>query len=182
MNTALALIQAVEANGGRLAVEGETLVIRPKEAGLPLVDELRAHKTAILAALQARHLITSHNEEDSVGQALRSAFARWEDIGCVRGAGGWDTSSVGVLQLDFCRWAGHSVQPCTRRTFERLLADAGFSTTDGIVWGLMLPGPVEPGNAPGRLRGRNCGSQVKRRRAKSDQCGSQGLFEGVPLR
>ena len=174
MNTlAMELIEAVEARGGQIMAKGENLVVNPREAGLPLVEELRVHKPAILAALQARHVITSHSEEISISLALHSAFVRWESERCVfwRGLGG--ASGIARLQVSFCEWAvAHEALPCTRRTFERLLADTGFAIGDGIVWGLMLRDEIK-----GRKR-----FKAPREEVKSDRCGSKGLFEGLPPR
>ena len=53
MNEAMDVIRAVEENGGRLSVDGEWLVIEPSEAGVPVVEELRAHKAEIIALIQS---------------------------------------------------------------------------------------------------------------------------------
>jgi hypothetical protein len=63
-------------------------------------------------------------------------FHRWMLERCVwrdRCFGG-----IGALHTSFCEWAmsSHSV-PCQRKTFERLLADAGFLVADGLVSGLI---------------------------------------------
>lgn len=50
---ALELVKAIEANGGRLTVERDHLVIEPRKAGLPLLEQLRAHKPEIIALLQS---------------------------------------------------------------------------------------------------------------------------------
>jgi len=52
--TALELIQRVEANGGRFRVDGEYLVIAPKEAAAPVMEELRQHKAELMAELARR--------------------------------------------------------------------------------------------------------------------------------
>ena len=52
--TALDLIQIVEANGGRLRVDGEYLVIAPGEAAAPVMEELRQRKTEIIELLAER--------------------------------------------------------------------------------------------------------------------------------
>ena len=57
MSAALELVKAVEANGGRLTVAGEHLVIEPREAGISLLNELRRHKPEIVALLQ-RHTVS----------------------------------------------------------------------------------------------------------------------------
>lgn len=54
MNTALELIQVVEANGGHFRVDGECLVIAPGEAAAPVMEELRQLKAELLAELARR--------------------------------------------------------------------------------------------------------------------------------
>ena len=51
MSAGVELIRAVEANGGRFRIDGESLVIAPGEAAAPLIDELRQHKAELLAEL-----------------------------------------------------------------------------------------------------------------------------------
>jgi hypothetical protein len=53
-SAAQSLIHAVEARGGILLVDGEDLVIRPKSAATPLLEELRRHKAEIIAELARR--------------------------------------------------------------------------------------------------------------------------------
>jgi hypothetical protein len=45
---ARSLIQAVEANGGRIRVDGDWLVIHPRKAGEPIADALRLYKAEIV--------------------------------------------------------------------------------------------------------------------------------------
>jgi hypothetical protein len=127
-STAIELIRTVEANGGRLSVEGDKLVIEPREAAEPLVDELRAHKAQIIALIQS----PTHDPE-----AWMEDFHRWALDRCVyrdRCFGG-----IGALWSDFGEWAvGHSSVPCTRRTFELLLTDFGFFFAEGMIYGLIL--------------------------------------------
>lgn len=54
MNTAMEIVRAVEANGGRLSIEDdEFLIIVPKRAGLPFVEDLKRHKPEIMAVLRS---------------------------------------------------------------------------------------------------------------------------------
>jgi hypothetical protein len=53
-DTARQLIQAVEQRGGYFVCNGDDLTVYPREAGLPLVDDLRANKEAIIEALAER--------------------------------------------------------------------------------------------------------------------------------
>ncbi len=68
MSTAVELVRAVEAVGGRFRIEGETLVIAPRKAWEPVVDQLRQHKPAIIAGLRERELA-----------AWRAPFVEWLD-------------------------------------------------------------------------------------------------------
>lgn len=54
MNMALELIGAVEAAGGRIRVDGEDLVISPRKAAMPVIEELRRHKAELVAELARR--------------------------------------------------------------------------------------------------------------------------------
>ena len=54
MSAALELIQAVESAGGRFMVDGGRLGIVPATAAEPLIEELRQHKTELLAELARR--------------------------------------------------------------------------------------------------------------------------------
>ncbi|MGO9325223.1 MAG: hypothetical protein ACLP07_11740 [Terracidiphilus sp.] len=54
MSAALELIRTVEANGGHFRVDGEYLVIAPGEAAAPVMEELRQHKSELLAELARR--------------------------------------------------------------------------------------------------------------------------------
>jgi len=129
MNTAIELVQAVEANGGRLTVEGEWLVVCPGEAGAPLVEELRQHKPEIIALIQSR----TEPETDC------EVLGLWMLERCVYRDRCW--GGTGVLCLSLARWCaqhGHPT-PASRRAFEAALLAAGFSvTTDGLVYGLTL--------------------------------------------
>ncbi len=54
MNAARELIRTVEANGGQLRVDGEFLVIAPKDAAAPVLEELKRHKPELMAELARR--------------------------------------------------------------------------------------------------------------------------------
>ena len=138
MNTAIELVQAVEANGGRQTVEGEWLVVCPGEAGAPLVEELRQHKPEILALLRNR------NEKgcavpSSDSAEWRAAFSQWVTTDCV---GHWRLhGGVGRLHVAFCESeVGRGAVPCSRADFEVLLREQGWEIEQplALVNGLML--------------------------------------------
>jgi hypothetical protein len=54
MSTALELIRTVEANGGHFRVDGEDLVIAPRNAAEPVMKELRRLKPEIIELLARR--------------------------------------------------------------------------------------------------------------------------------
>jgi hypothetical protein len=54
MNSVLELIQVVESAGGRFMVDGGRLGIVPATAAKPVMEELRQHKTELLAELARR--------------------------------------------------------------------------------------------------------------------------------
>jgi hypothetical protein len=64
-------------------------------------------------------------------------FHRWALSRCIfrdRCFGG-----IGALQRDFCEFQVlRDEVPCTGRTFEALLKEAGFFFADGLVYGLLL--------------------------------------------
>jgi hypothetical protein len=75
--------------------------------------------------------------------AWREPFHIWMMTACVRrhrGSGG-----IGCLHVRFAEWcaAGNQVCPPMRLTFVRLLTDAGFSFSDGLVNGLLLREDLE---------------------------------------
>jgi hypothetical protein len=133
MSAAAELVSIIEANGGRFLIEGEELVIRPGDAAMPLVEELRTHKAEIIALLQSR----TKQEPDSTPES--DALGLWMLARCVyrdRCFGG-----VGALYLDLSRWCADHGQtaPESRRAFAAELQAEGFAvTTDGLVYGLML--------------------------------------------
>ena len=71
--------------------------------------------------------------------AWRQDFTLWRAERCVSRQGYEDSGGISFLWIDFCEWAaGCDSVPCTRRTFERLLSDAGFRCADGMAAGLLL--------------------------------------------
>jgi hypothetical protein len=136
MSAALDLIRTVEANGGRLRVDGEYLVIAPKDAAEPLIDQLRQHKSEIIDLLQKRPDATESAQDDGWGIWLleRCVFVdRW-----------W--GGTGALHLDFASWCiAHSRPiPASRRAFVAVLQSEGFQvTSDGLVYGLILKADLE---------------------------------------
>jgi hypothetical protein len=135
---AMELVQAVEANGGRLTIEGEWLVIYPTEAGAPLVEELRQHKPEIIALLKSR----TEQETETVSDS--DALGLWMLARCVYRDRCW--GGIGALHLDLARWCADHERPvpASRRAFVDALQEEGFAVTkDGFVYGLMLGGDLE---------------------------------------
>lgn len=120
MRAALELIQTVRANGGRMRVEGESLVIAPDFAALPFVDELRQRKREIIRLLEDNAAIPADDPEE-----WRAPFVEWLNSQCAlhpRAFGG-----LVCLHLAFCEWEqARGGVPCTRETFAALLAELGF--------------------------------------------------------
>lgn len=127
MSAALELIHAVRANGGRMRVDGDSLVIAPGSAALPILVELREHKREIIRLLEGRPVVDP--------ESWRAPFVQWLDSACSlrpRGFGG-----VAPLHVAFCEWEiARDGVPCNRETFERLLEELGFLT--GEIEGTML--------------------------------------------
>ncbi len=64
----------------------------------------------------------------------RRSFARWLDSECVRSPRCF--GGVVPLHIAYCEWeVRHDGVPCTRETFEQLLAEQGFRVSDlnGVV-------------------------------------------------
>lgn len=55
MNSVPELIRKVTAAGGRFVIEGDRLGIVPRDIAVPLIEELRRHKQAIIDLLQNSH-------------------------------------------------------------------------------------------------------------------------------
>jgi hypothetical protein len=133
MNEAEELIRIVESRGGRVFIEGEKLVIEPKEAALPLTDSLRTYKGQIVALLQSREQET---ESDALGL--------WMLERCVFRDRCW--GGIGALYLDLARWCAEQGQPApeSRWAFVTALRAEGFQiTVDGLVYGLVLKEDLE---------------------------------------
>lgn len=120
MSAALELIETVRANGGWLRVEGDTLVIAPDSAALPVVGELRKHKVEIIRLLETNSVFPIQDPE-----AWRAPFAEWLKSECVyhpRAFGG-----LACLHRDYCEWEiARDGVPCTGETFTALLSESGF--------------------------------------------------------
>jgi hypothetical protein len=123
MSAALELIETVRANGGRLRIERNSLVIAPDTAALPILADLRQHKSEIIQLLR----------DDPAER--RKPFVRWIDSACAlhpRVFGG-----VSALHRYFCEWElAQGGVPCTRETFLCLLHELGFLT--GEIEGVTL--------------------------------------------
>ncbi len=138
MSAALEVIKAIEANGGRVTVEGDRLVIVPRQAGIPLLPQLREHKPEIVALLQSRI------EQEPEPAPESDALGLWMLARCVyrdRCFGG-----VSALYLDLARWCAEQARPmpASRGAFAAELQTEGFVlTADGFVCGLMLREDLE---------------------------------------
>ena len=133
MNEAEELIRIVESRGGRVFIEGEKLVIEPKEAALPLADSLRMFKPQIVALLQSR----TEQEPESAPES--DVLGLWMIARCVYRDRCW--GGVGALYLDLARWCAAQGRPVpeSRRAFTAELQTEGFAVSaDGLVYGMML--------------------------------------------
>lgn len=130
MSTPLELIKEVEAKGGRMWVEGGTIVILPSIAALPIAEELRQHKREIIRLLENRRIAPAHDPAE-----WRQDFIWWLDSTCKlhpRCFGG-----VTALHRSFCEWQiARDEVPCTGETFIRILGEMGFLT--GVIEGVLL--------------------------------------------
>jgi hypothetical protein len=116
ISVAQSLIRSVEARGGRITVEGEWLVIDPREAGEPIVDELRRHKAEII------ELLRPAPNMDALWNWLLENCVLCDQ--CISG--------LGPLYLDFARWcASRSIpHPGSRDQFQETLRLAGFEAKE----------------------------------------------------
>jgi hypothetical protein len=133
MSTALELVQAVEANGGRFRVDGEYLVIAPEDAAAPVMEELRLHKAEIIDLLRNRDATPAEIPTDDL------LPGEWLLENCLYRDRWW--GGVGCLHLDLSRWCAAHGRPApeSRRTFIAALQAEGFQlTSDGLVVGLVL--------------------------------------------
>jgi hypothetical protein len=135
MSAALEVIKAIEANGGRVTVEGDCLVIVPRRAGIPLLPQLQEHKPEILALLQQR----ARDPE-----TWRARFVTWLLESCELRKGCKDSQSVASLLIDFAEWcAAHDADAPCREMFERLLSDSGLPLKNGLAVGIALKVDLE---------------------------------------
>ncbi len=133
------LIQRIEAAGGRFAVEGEELVIRPGDAAMPLVEELRTHKAEIIALLRTR----TEQEAESAPES-DALPGEWLLENCLFLDRWW--GGTGSLYLDAARWCAAHGRPVpeSRRAFTAALRREGFQVgSDGLVAGLILREDLE---------------------------------------
>jgi hypothetical protein len=129
MSTATELVLTVEALGGRFLVDGAELVIRPGDAAMPLLKELRANKLAIIAFLQSRTEQQPDPDNDGLGLCLLDR--------CLFRDHSW--SGVAPLHLDRSRWcAEHG------RAMPRVAACFCDGATGGGLWGRRRPGLWPP--------------------------------------
>jgi hypothetical protein len=126
------LVSFIERKGGRFAIEGDELVIRPGDAAMPVINELRQHKTEIIALLQSR---TANPDELLHGEWLLEECvfidARW--------------GGIGALYLSLAHWSARHGRPLpkSRAAFVTALQAEGFQvTSDGLVYGLVLKSDV----------------------------------------
>jgi hypothetical protein len=71
-------------------------------------------------------------------------FQQWIDANCIHRQGKDDWTGIGALHVDFCEWTvKNDSVPCQRRAFERLLVEAGFQFSHGMVGGLLLKRDLE---------------------------------------
>jgi len=132
---AVELIRAVEQRGGRIRVEDGNLKIAPREATAPLLEQLRAFKLEIIAALQQPPEPAEDYAED-----LRAPFGQWVDSECVTGI--QFAGNLRLLLIDFCEWlSARNVQPCPPEMFAGLARELGcivgtVPTGETLVMGL----------------------------------------------
>jgi hypothetical protein len=138
MTSAPELIRAVKAAGGRFLIDGDRLGIVPKEAGEPIVEELRARKREIIALVIGGSTYSGQSQNEDTGP-WQDDFRRWLAAKCVSRPDGEDCTSVSALWVDFCeQQVKRDSVPCLRDVFELLLARAGFLIRDGLASRLLL--------------------------------------------
>jgi hypothetical protein len=124
MTRAIELVHKITALGGRIRVEDGFLVVSPREAVMPFIDELRRHKPELLALLQPPATVPPADPD-----AWREPFVQWLDSSCLadpRCSGG-----LNALHRHYCDWElAHDGVPCTRDTFVALLVECGFRLMD----------------------------------------------------
>jgi hypothetical protein len=120
------IIRAIEANGGRIRADGDTLVITPKAAAASVADDLRQHKAELLAELTRR--------DEARMDDLRPVFIRWFDsqvwldtVAIATHANPTWMTAVSSLHADCGAWMSvhATVVPPVAGEFRQLLAELG---------------------------------------------------------
>ncbi len=139
MSMAEELIRAVEANGGHLRVDGEDLVIAPRKAAAPVIDELRLHKAEIIDLLKP----TSIPPVDPA-DLYRADFVAWIDANCIHRPTCDDWTSISRLYIGFAEGqTTRGYEPCSRAVFEQMLMELGCRFCNGMVSGFLLREDLE---------------------------------------
>lgn len=133
MSRAAELIRGIESIGGEIWVEGEELVIRPGEAAMPVLEELREYKHEVIALLLSR-------TADPVDDPLAG---EWMLERCTYVDRWW--GGIGALYLSLARWLAERGRPvpASRLAFVTALQREGFQVNDGLVYGLVLKSDVK---------------------------------------
>jgi hypothetical protein len=130
MTPAIELVHKITALGGRIRVEDGSLVVSPRDAATPYLDELRRRKSELLALLQPSATLPPANPD-----AWREPFANWLVQSCAehpRCSGG-----INTLHQAYSDWElSHDGVPPTREIFLALLMERGFRIMD--VYGTVL--------------------------------------------
>jgi len=137
MSTALELIRAIEANGGRMRVENDYLVIAPEDAAKPILDDLRRHKAEIIDLLRNRSI-------SPAATLMDEGWEIWLQERCVYRDRWW--FGTGALYRDLTGWCAARGKPSPEswQAFVSELRTEGFQTTsDGLVYGLILKVDLE---------------------------------------
>jgi hypothetical protein len=73
-------------------------------------------------------------EEDAYPSEWQKDFDLWRTVRCTQREGREDWSSVSALWIDFSEWVvGRASVPCSRATFEVLLARNGLAILNGMA-------------------------------------------------
>jgi hypothetical protein len=131
MTSAGELIHQVERLGGTLLVDGEWLLIRPKEAAAPLLEELRRHKAEIIRILRDRKSAeTRAPDKDSLWNWLLEHCVLCDQA----------SSGLGCLHLDFAGWcAARAVpHPGSPDRFREMLHAESFESTEHSMGEVMV--------------------------------------------
>lgn len=123
------LVSFIEANGGEISVDGEELVIRPGDAAMPVLDELRQYKGEIIKLLKSRTAAPADDLLD--GEWLLEECAYRDRC--------W--GGIGALYFSFSYWLAERGRPvpASRLVFATALQAEGFVVSaDGLVANLIL--------------------------------------------